>query len=166
LIAAMKAAEEHAATGPTVLAGRCPVGHLSAAHAAVCRVCGAAMPAQEGIEIARPPLGVLRLDTGDTVTLDRGVLIGRAPEAPADAEERPHLLRVVSPENDVSRNHAEIVLDGWHVYVRDLASTNGTTVTLPGGEPIRLRDRDLQLLEHGAMVTLADEVSCVFEVRD
>ena len=122
------------------------------------------MPLQEPIEIPRPALGVLRLSTGDVVTLDRGVLFGRAPEPPADSGEQPHLVRVVSAENDVSRSHAEIILDGWNVYVRDLGSTNGTTVTLPGQDPVRLRDEQPQLLEDGSIVTLADEVSCTFEV--
>jgi pSer/pThr/pTyr-binding forkhead associated (FHA) protein len=150
--------------GPSVLAGYCPAHHLSPPHAARCRVCGAAMAQQQGFEIARPVLGVLRLSTGDVVSLDRGVLMGRAPEHAGGEDERPHVLRLASPENDISRNHAEVLLDGWHVYVRDLGSTNGTVVTLPGQPPVRLRPDDLQLLEHGAGVRLADEVSFTFEV--
>lgn len=150
--------------GPTVLAGRCPVGHLTPPHSAACRVCGAAIAAQQPFKIARPPLGVLRLSTGDTVTLDRGVLIGRKPTAPPGVTERPHLVRVNSPEHDVSRQHAEIVVEGWQVYVRDLGSTNGTTVTLPDQSPQRLRENELQLLEHGAVIVLADEIQCVFEI--
>jgi hypothetical protein len=152
------------AAGPTVLAGRCPNGHLTPVHAPTCRVCGTPVPEQQGVVVARPPLGVLRMPSGDSVALDRGVLIGRAPTAPSDAAERPHLVRVSSPENDVSRTHAEIVLDGWQVFVRDLGSTNGTTVELPGQAPVRLRKDDLQLLEPGAVITLADEIRCVFEV--
>lgn len=165
--AALRAAMAEAPTvagGPTVLAGRCAAGHLSPAHAASCRVCGQPMPEQQAFEIPRPALGILRLSTGDVVTLDRGVLLGRAPSEPANLEERPHLVRLASPENDISRNHAEIVIDGWHVFVRDLGSTNGTTVALPGQQPVRLRQNDLQLLERGAVVTLADEVSATFEV--
>lgn len=149
---------------PTVLAGYCPAGHLSPPHAAVCRLCGAAMPNQPGFEIPRPALGVLRMSTGDMVTLDRGVVLGRAPQTDVTGEDRPHVVRLKSPENDISRNHAEIVLDGWHVYVKDLGSVNGTEVTLPGQRPIRLREHELQLLENGARVTLADEVTLTFEV--
>ena len=72
--------------------------------------------------------GVLRLSTGESVVLDRGVLLGRAPAVPTDGVDLPHVVRVSGPDNDVSRNHAEIVLEGWHVSVRDLGSTNGTTV--------------------------------------
>jgi len=128
-------------------------------------VCQQSVPEQAAFEVARPPLGVLRLSTGDTVSLDHGVLIGRAPAVPDGVVERPHLVRVASPENDVSRTHAEVVLDGWHVFVRDLGSVNGTTVELPGQAPVRLREGDLQLLEPGSVITLADEVRCVFEVK-
>jgi hypothetical protein len=131
----------------------------------MCRVCGEAVPAQPGCEIPRPSLGVLRLSTGDVVTLDRGVVLGRAPEShAAGSSHLPNVLRLRSPHNDLSRNHAEIVLDEWNVYVRDLDSTNGTTVTLPGQPPIRLRPNDLFLLEPGATVNLADEINIRFEV--
>jgi len=163
--AALLAAAEPAPVGPTVLAGYCPAGHLSPPYAATCRVCRAPMPTdRDGFEISRPALGVIRLADGGSVTLDRGVLFGRAPEVPAGSEERPHLVRLVSPENDVSRNHAQIVIDGWHVYVKDLGSTNGTVVTLPGRPPVRLRPDDLQLLDPGSSITLADEVTVTFEV--
>ena len=94
--------------------------------------------------------------------LDRGVLFGRASTPAEETIERPNVIRLDHP--DISRSHAEIVLDNWHVLVRDLGSTNGTTVTLPGQSAIRLRDGDMQLLEHGAIVAFADEISCVFEV--
>jgi len=153
-----------APSGPTVLALRCPAGHLTPAHSAACRVCQATVAEQQPFEVSRPVLGSLRLSTGDSVTLDRGVLIGRKPTAPDGAQSRPHLVRVNSPEHDVSRQHAEVVLENWQVYVRDLGSTNGTTVTLPGQAPQRLREGELQLLEPGAVIVLADEIQCVFEV--
>ncbi|MCE1179085.1 MAG: FHA domain-containing protein [Micrococcales bacterium] len=154
------------ATWPIILAVLCPAGHTSPPHAGVCRACGREIPPQMPFETHRPALGVLRLSTGDVVTLDRGVLLGRSPKvnsnlAPAD---RPHLLRVPSPENDISRNHCEVVLEGWHVLVRDLGSTNGTTVALPGELPVRMRASDQQALEPGTVVTMAEEVSFTFEV--
>ena len=163
--AALAAAAGDIPIGPTVLAAYCPHGHLTPAFGPVCRVCAKPVPTQDAREVPRPILGVLRLSTGDTITLDRGVVIGRAPEAlAAQSPERPNVMRLVSPHNDLSRNHAEIVLDGWNVYVRDLDSTNGTTVTLPGQEPVRLRANDLFLLEPSAVVNLADEVNVLFEV--
>ena len=113
----------------------------------------------------RPPLGVLRLSTGDVVTLDRSVLLGRAPRLSEShsAADRPHVVKVPSPERDVSRNHVEVVLEGWHVLIRDLGTTNGTTVSLPGESPVRLRANDQQVLAPGSIVSMADEISFVFE---
>jgi hypothetical protein len=156
---------EPAIVGPTVLAVFCPAGHLTPAHGPSCRVCGAGVDAQQGFETARPTLGILRMSTGDVVTLDRGVLMGRAPDMAAGGDrDRPNVLRLASADNDLSRNHAEVVLDGWHVYVRDLGSTNGTVVTLPGQQPTRLRHHDMYPIQPGTTVTLADVVSFTFEV--
>lgn len=153
------------ASAPVVLAVRCHAGHLSAPHATRCRVCQQQLPEQEPEQLPRPALGQLRLSTGDVVALDRGVLLGRAPKAASDlAHAQPHLVRVSSPDNEISRNHAEIILDGWHVLVRDLGSTNGTTVALPGSSPVRVRPGDQQTIEPGTTITLADQVSMVFEV--
>jgi hypothetical protein len=153
-------------SGPLVLAVLCPAGHPSPPHAASCRSCGRDIPPQQPLQTPRPSLGVLRLASGDVVSLDRGVLLGRSPKVNADlpVADRPHLVRVASPENDISRNHVEVVLDGWHVLVRDLGSTNGTTVALPGQVPVRLRPGDQQVIEPGTIVTMADEVSVTFEV--
>ena len=119
------------------------------------------------ITVPRPVLGVLRLSTGDAVPLDRGAVIGRSPELPAtDEAERPHVVRVPSPDKDVSRNHLEVTLDGWHVLVMDLRSTNGTLVTVPGEEPQRLRPDEAFPIPPGTVVSLADEVSFVYEVGD
>lgn len=152
--------------GPMVLAVRCAGGHHNAPHAPRCRVCGQDLPAQNPEPTPRPALGLLRLSTGEVVTLDRGVLLGRAPRASEDVSDAsaPHLVRVASPDNEISRNHVEVVLDGWHVLVRDLGSTNGTTVALPGSSPVRVRPGDQQTIEPGTTITLADQVSMVFEV--
>jgi len=152
-------------SGPTVLAVYCPSGHLTPAHAPTCRICRVPVAQQQGFETARPGLGVLRMSTGDVVALDRGVIMGRAPDVnAADERDRPNVLRLASPDNDISRNHAEVVLDGWQVYIRDLGSTNGTVVTLPGQPPNRLRRDDMFPIEPGTTVSLADEVSFTFEV--
>jgi hypothetical protein len=150
---------------PTVLAARCADGHLSPANAGICRVCRAPMPAQEPFTVQRPLLGTLRFSTGDIVSLDKGVVMGRAPHSPiGDGRDRPHVMQLASPENDISRTHLEVSLDGWHVYVEDMGSTNGTAITLPGQPPQQLRAHDAQLIEPGTVVTLADEVSFTFEV--
>ncbi|HWO52451.1 MAG TPA: FHA domain-containing protein, partial [Ornithinibacter sp.] len=153
---------------PVVLAVLCPAGHPSPPHAGNCRTCGREIPPQQPFPTPRPSLGVLRISSGGSVPLDRGVLLGRAPRVNEElpANQRPHLLRVGGPDRDISRNHAEIVLEGWHVLVRDLGSTNGTTVTLPGQEPVRLRPTEDQGIEPGTVVTLADEIVLTYEVQE
>ncbi|MFD1055107.1 FHA domain-containing protein [Terrabacter terrigena] len=165
LLEARNAARNQAFSGPSVLAVLCSAGHPTPPHSDRCRVCGASIPPQEPFTMPRPPLGVLRLSTGDVVTLDRSVLLGRAPKLGEGlaAHDRPHVVKVPSPERDVSRNHVEVILEGWHVLVRDLGTTNGTTVCLPGETPVRLRANDQQVLEPGSLVSMADEVSFTFE---
>jgi hypothetical protein len=165
LLEARHAAQLANPTGPSVLAVLCASGHPTPPHGDACRVCGASIPPQEPFTMPRPPLGVLRLSTGDVVTLDRSVLLGRSPKLGEGvaATDRPHVVKVPSPERDVSRNHVEVVLEGWHVLVRDLGTTNGTTLALPGEAPVRLRANDQQVLEPGSVVSMADEVSFTFE---
>jgi hypothetical protein len=149
----------------TVVAARCPAGHLSPAYAGTCRVCGQTLPPQQPIEIPRPPLGVLRLSNGDTVVLDRGCILGRNPRLPTPhTGEQPNLVKLVDPDKDISAQHLEVRLEYWHVAVKDLGSTNGTQVVLPGENPITLRPNDPIMIEPGTKVILAGVFSFTFEV--
>jgi FHA domain len=149
----------------TVQAVACPYGHLGPTYEPYCRICGTAIEDPRPFLAVRPPLGLVRLSTGDVVPLDRSVIMGRNPRT-EDGNEvgRPHLVRLPSPDNDVSRTHVEVRLEDWHVLVVDLASTNGTTVTNPGQAPIRLRAHEPMPLEPNAEVNLADEIVFRYEV--
>jgi len=150
---------------PNVLAARCPQNHLSQAFADVCRVCGQHIPTQSPFEVPRPRLGLLRLSTGAIVHLDRGAILGRNPRIPPDyVGEQPNLVRVVDPEKGVSSQHLEITLDYWNVMVRDLGSTNGSEIILPGSMPMTLRAGSAMILEPGSRVIMGGQVSFVFEV--
>ncbi len=154
-----------AGSGPFVQATQCRQGHLNPAHAVVCRVCRDAIPAQDSVRVPRPPLGSLRFSNGETVVLDRTVVLGRNPVLPTGyIGEQPNLLRLNDPGKDVSSQHAEVKLDHWHVVVSDLGSTNGTVVVLPGREPVQLRPGDPLMIEPGTQVVLAGVVSFTFEV--
>ncbi|MFT3861072.1 FHA domain-containing protein [Micropruina sp.] len=149
----------------TVVAARCPAGHLSPAYAGTCRVCGRALPPQQPVEIPRPPLGVLRLSNGDVVLLDRGCILGRNPRLPTPhTGEQPNLVKLVDPDKDISGQHLEVRLEYWHVAVKDLGSTNGTQVVLPGENPVTLRPNDPMMIEPGTKVILAGVFSFTFEV--
>jgi FHA domain len=151
--------------GPDVPALICPAGHVNPPSEAACRQCGAALPLDPVI-VARPVLGVLRLSTGDVVTLDRDVVLGRNPPADvtgANGEGRPHAVRLPSADGVISRAHLRVTLSGWHVLVTDLNSTNGTRVTLPGRDSEQLPPGVPVPIRPGTVVALAEGVDFRFE---
>lgn len=151
--------------GPTVQGVRCDVGHPNPTTATVCRSCGLPIDQVDAVSMPRPVLGVLRFSNGIEVELDRSVIVGRAPKAErVSVREIPQLVTVPSPDKDISRSHLEVKLDGWHVIVVDLGSTNGTVVTLPGQPPERIRASEEQPISPGTVVTIAEEITFVYEV--
>ena len=155
-------AQIFASGGPTVLAVKCPANHLTSSVDVLCRVCQQPIPPQSPFEVPLPTLGVLRLSTGEVVTLDRGVVLGRSPSSNAE-KDRPHLIKLASPSLDISRTHVSITIDGWHVLACDLGSVNGTVITRPDTAPERLRPHEAQVITPGTLVTLADELTIRFE---
>ncbi len=146
----------------------CPSGHVNPPSGATCRRCGAPL-AHDPVPVPRPVLGVLRLSFGDVITLDRGVLMGRNPRtdfAGTNGEERPHVVKLPSADGDISRTHLRVTLDGWHVLVTDLNSTNGTLVTLPGHDPQQLRPGEPMPVQPGTVVTLAEGIEFRYEVSE
>jgi len=155
---------KHATSGEMVPAVRCLLGHLNPPFADYCRVCPAPIPAQETIEVLRPPLGSLHLANGLVLKLDRGAILGRSPQAVRGTPgPPPNLVRLNDPEKDISGQHLEVRLEGWFVTVIDLKSTNGTQVILPGREPFTLRPGEPMTIEPGTKVVLADVFDFVFE---
>jgi FHA domain-containing protein len=150
--------------GPTVHAVLCPGSHPNPPSSASCRMCDAPLPQQDPVTVPRPVLGVLRLSTGDVITLDRGVIMGRNPGTDFGGGERPHVVKLPSGDGEISRTHLQISLDGWHVLVTDLKSTNGTLVALPGRDPEQLRPNEPLLIQPGTLVTLADGIDFRYEV--
>jgi hypothetical protein len=104
--------------------------------------------------VLRPPLGVLRLPDGEPVLLDRPVVLGRRP-VPSGPGDWPHLVRLPHDSTYLSRLHARIDLDGWHVMAQDLGSRGGTTLFAPGRDPERIRGHEPHLLESGTTIDLA-----------
>lgn len=154
--------------GPLVLSVRCPNDHLNPPHATQCRYphCRAAITSTRTEDAPRPPLGVLRLTTGDTIVLDRDVILGRSPDEPIDdGPDSPHVIRLDSPSGAISRNHLRVTLDGWHVMVTDLRSMNGTEMAAPGQRPQQLRGGEAVPILPGTSVILAEDVTFVYEVE-
>jgi len=108
--------------------------------------------------------GRIRLSTGQTVALDRTVIIGRRPRSTrASGSSMPHLIAVESPQQDISRNHLEVRPEGDAVVVIDLNTTNGSMLHRPGTEPMRLHPGEQTLVLDGDLVDLGDGVTVTFE---
>jgi FHA domain-containing protein len=151
-------------THETVMATYCPQGHVNPPYAPTCRVCQTAIARQDPQRAPRPLLGRLRLPTGETVPFDRGVVLGRKPVPVNPHAPSPHLVAVPQEASFVSRMHLQIELDGWLVICRDLGSRGGTTLSMPGRAPERLRAMEPHVLEPGCRVSLADQYEVAYEV--
>ena len=68
----------------------------------------------------------LLLDSGERLTLDTALVLGRDPSAPADAPAEVYHWADMS--RTLSKSHVRLEWDGRQVWVTDLGSTNGTFV--------------------------------------
>jgi len=144
----------------------CGQGHATPPHSDVCRECGGAITDRIVRTVPRPVLGRLRFATGSVVELDRPQLIGRrpTPRSPVSGSGPVGLVTMPDPEQELSRTHAEVRLDGWDVFVVDCGSKNGTFVELPGHAPIKLRADEPCLLVARSRVSLSGTAEFTFEV--
>ncbi|MEV0195677.1 protein kinase [Nonomuraea sp. NPDC050691] len=127
-------AEEAGGDGaaPLVYGMLCPQGHFNDPRLPDCAVCGVAMVGGVWVRQARPPLGVLLVDDGQVLPLDRPYLVGRRPETAPEVEDGSAVpVPVDDREQSVSRRHLLVDMDGWDVVVVDLGSTNGTALLTP-----------------------------------
>jgi hypothetical protein len=109
-------------------------------------------------------VATLALSTGETVEVDRPVLIGRAPEPgrhPTTGQ--PRVVVVPSPHQEISSTHLEVRpaagADQGSAVVTDLGSTNGTVVVQPGLPPEDLVAGVAVPLVPGAILDLGDGVT-------
>ena len=153
-----------AGSGVVTLPGLvCTDGHANSPERAECRVCR--RPLQGGTRtVARPPLGTVLISTGASFVLDRTAIVGRRPRASrVSGHDVPQLITVPSPQQDISRSHLELRLEGWHVVALDMGTTNGTTLLRPGMEPVRLRTREGVVLTVGDQIDLGDGIQLLLK---
>jgi len=110
------------------------------------------------------PVARLQLSHGETVDVDRVVLIGRAPEARRfTTTDQPLLVTVPSPLHEISSTHVEIRpgtgVDHGSAVVTDMGSTNGTVLVQPGLGPEDLVPGIAVQLIPGATINLGDGVT-------
>jgi hypothetical protein len=99
----------------------------------------------------------VELSTGGRELLDQPLVIGRAPTATAlGGGVIPRLVTMTTPNQDLSRTHAQIAVEGGAVVVTDLHSRNGTMVTLPGRAAQKLREGEPTVVIPGTLVDLGD----------
>jgi hypothetical protein len=106
----------------------------------------------------------LVISNGETIDVDRAIVIGRAPEARRfTATEQPRLVTVPSPHLEVSATHVEVRpgsgADHGSAVVTDLGSTNGTVLVQPGMGPEDLEPGVAVTLVPGAVIDLGDGVT-------
>jgi hypothetical protein len=106
---------------------------------------------------ARAEYGVRVHAGGDIVPLDNAVYVGRRPLTPRIRNgEIPTLVSVTSPANEVSGTHLEVRQVGTSIVVTDLQSTNGSRVSMPGGESRTLLGGDAMVVIPGTRVDIGD----------
>ena len=108
------------------------------------------------------PAYVLEFSTGEREALSGPIIVGRAPSAnKVSMSSVPRLVTVGGPDQDISRNHVEVGVEGGTVIVTDLHSRNGTVVTLPGRAPQQLRGGQATAVIAGAIIDLGSGVTIV-----
>lgn len=155
------------ATPPTggveVLGRLCGKGHANPPQQSNCSACGGPLSG-EPRDVPRPSLGRVRLSSGEVIELDRALVIGRKPSVSrVQGSDMPRLVSLSNASREVSGSHVEVGLEGWHVMLRDLKSTNGTVLTREGQKPRRLEQGEVAMLVAGDVVQLGGGVSLLFE---
>ncbi|HMR48832.1 MAG TPA: FHA domain-containing protein [Arachnia sp.] len=140
----MSADASSPATGPMVLARFCDRSHPNPPDRGVCFVCQAPVTGDARMT-ARPQLGYVRVEGGESVPLKGPIIAGRNPKSTVlNLSETPKLMALPHPH--VSGTHLAFLLEGWHVMVRDLNSSNGTYLRRHGQPAVRLPDTEVPLV--------------------
>lgn len=134
-----------------------------------------AEPVDEQTVMTAPPAGVTRpaaapaaalatitFSNGEAVALDRDVYVGRDPKPRnISPNKQIHLVTVASAENDISRTHFKLGSSNGRIMIRDLKSTGGTTITVPGTAPRLLGSGEAAQLAIGTVIEFGETASAV-----
>ncbi|MFV0428443.1 MAG: hypothetical protein ACK5KO_03300 [Arachnia sp.] len=157
LAAAQKAAGQISPDIPQIMAAPCARGHANPVTGTTCRICSAPIDRSRAQVIPAPVMAGVHTNHDAWVDLVTSVIVGRAPD-PAKAPAGSQVLRVASPNNDISRSQVLIAVQDWQVVVTDLNSTNGSTVTPHGQAPFVLADGQSVPVDFGTVLDLGDGV--------
>ena len=122
------------------------------------------IPGQPPAPDVTRPVARLVISNGESIEVDRRIVIGRAPEARRFSEtEQPRLVTVPSPHLEISSTHLEVRpgsgADHGSAVVTDLGSTNGTVLVQPGLGPEDLEPGVAVQLIPGAVIDMGDGVT-------
>ena len=114
----------------------------------------------------REPLAhFLEASDGHREAIDGTLLLGRAPVVTrVSGGAVPRLIKVTTPNQELSRTHVEVKIEGGAVVVTDLHSKNGTLVTPPGKSAQQLRAGEPTTVIPGSTIDLGD--TAVFTVGE
>ncbi|MGN7800857.1 FHA domain-containing protein [Leifsonia sp. 22587] len=104
------------------------------------------------------------LSDGRREPLSSPVVVGRAPSAtavPSLRGARP--VTLTSAEDDISRSHVAVAVEGDSVVVTDLHSRNGTMIVLPGNAPQKLRSGEPTTVVLGTVIDLGSGATLTVE---
>ena len=110
--------------------------------------------APEPTHTVRPYM--LIFSTGERAQVVGRGLIGRMPVASA-GDTWDHLIVVNDPSKTVSKTHLQVEARPEGLLVTDLASANGTVVSMPGIAAERLAPQERVILTPGATVGIGDQ---------
>lgn len=119
-----------------------------------------------GAAAAPPPAPsvVVVLPSGTREPLDEPLVLGRSPSvAGVSAGQLPRLVTITGGDQDISRSHLRVALEGGTVVVTDLHSRNGTTVVMPNGDTQKLRGGEPTPVMVGTRIDLGGGVELTVE---
>jgi hypothetical protein len=113
---------------------------------------------------AAADLVVVVSTTGAREPLTQPILVGRSPTvSQVPGGSLPRILAVDNNDHDVSRNHAQLALEGGTPVVTDLHSRNGTTIVMPGKKPQKLRAGEPTTVLVGTVVDFGGGLTLTIE---
>lgn len=117
----------------------------------------AAPPAAAGAPLVASTQWTITLESGESVSVDGALYLGRNPTAGTDYPTASTLV-INDPRKSVSKTHAVLLVNGQSASLTDLHSTNGCAVIGADGSELVLTPRVPLPVVSGATIKLGDYV--------
>lgn len=153
--------------GPTVSAEPVAEGDHDGSTVLASSITRTGRPRRPRAQAAAAPAApsvVVVLPGGAREVLDEPIVLGRSPSVSGvPAGQLPRLVTLSSGDQDISRSHVRVALEGGTVVVTDLHSRNGTSIVLPSGETQKLRGGEPTPVIVGTVIDLGGGVELRIE---